>query len=85
MNAMDTTALYDRRNHSVILFSQGDGDLGAFRDHVLFTGVPETAFVKLADAHRDDGNETAWGYFDGLPDYGCRKRDLGSWHKAPLN
>jgi hypothetical protein len=59
MNSVNTTALYDRRRHSVILFSQGDGELGAYRDHVLFTGVPESAFVKLADARRDDNNETA--------------------------
>lgn len=85
MNEMDTTVLYDRCNHSVILFSQGDGDLGAYRDHVLFTSVQETVFVKIADERRDDYSEQPDGFFDdlGLPYYGCRKRDLGSWHKAP--
>ena len=39
MNEMDTTVLYDRHRHSVIVFSQGGSDLGTYRDHVLFTGA----------------------------------------------
>jgi len=39
MNQMNTTVLYDRRRHRVIVFSQGGSDLGTYRDHVLFTGA----------------------------------------------
>ncbi len=78
MNESNSTALYDRRRHTVTFFSQEDGDLGSSRNHVLFTAVPETVFVPLANA-RLDTDETPWGGFDGLPKFGCRKRDLGSW------
>ncbi len=81
MNHANTTVLYDRRQRNVAFFSQGDGDLGAWRDHVLFTGVPEAVFVKLAEAHREDASETSWASFDDLPLYGCRRHDLGSWRK----
>jgi len=84
MNEADSTALYDRRRHTVAFFSQEDGDLGFSRDHVLFTRVPEAMFVNLANAHLDT-DETPWGSFDGLPKFGCRKRDLGSWQKPPLD
>lgn len=83
MNNANTTVLYDRHQHNLAFFSQGDGDMGAYRDHVLFIGVTEAVFVKIADAHREDNNETPWGGFDDLPKYGCRRHDLGSWRKDP--
>lgn len=84
MNESETTVLYDRRTHTVAFFSQEDGDLGFSRNHVLFTDVPEAVFVPLANA-RLDSDETPWGGFDGLPKFGCRKRDLGSWQRPPPN
>lgn len=80
MNESNSTALYDRRRHTIAFFSQEDGDLGSSRNHVLFSAVPEAVFVPLANA-RLDSDETPWGSFDGLPKFGCRKRDLGSWQK----
>jgi len=84
MNWIDTTALYDRRRHSLTVFAQGEGDLGVYHDHKQFIQVPETVFVRLAEAHKDDSSETVWGWFDDLPKYGCRKHDLGSWTKGPV-
>ncbi len=83
LNSANTTVLYDRHQHNVAFFSQGDGDMGAYRDHVLFTDVSEAVFVKLADAHREDASETSWGSFDDLPLYGSHRHDLGSWRKDP--
>ena len=88
MNYLDSTALYDRRTHSVVFFGEGDGDLGEFRDHVRFTNVSETAFARIAKARQDqDDNhqEDSWGDFDALPLHGCRKHDLDSWHKPPID
>lgn len=83
-NGMNTAILYDRRKRSVIIFSSGGGDvLGSYRDHVLFTGVRETDFAKIAKARRNESNEDAWGFLGDLPKYGCRKHDLGTWRKAP--
>ncbi len=84
MNVSNSTVLYDRRRHTVAFFSQEDGDLGFSQNHVLFTAVPEAVFVPLANA-RLDADETPWGSFDGLPKFGCRKRDFGSWQKPPLD
>lgn len=85
MNWIDTTALYDRDRHRLIVFAQGEGDLGVYHDHKRFTRVPETVFARLAEAHKDDSTETVYGWFDDLPKYGCRKHDLGSWQKDPKN
>ncbi len=80
-NGMNTAILYDRRRHSVIIFSSGGGDvLGSYRDHVRFTGVREADFAKIAKARRNEYNEDAWGFLGDLPKYGCRRRDLGSRH-----
>jgi hypothetical protein len=84
MNGMNSTVLYDRHRHTVALYSIGGGDvLGTYHDHFLFTSVREAVFARLAEAHRDDTNENAWGYFEDFPKYRCRQRDLGSWRKAP--
>ncbi len=85
MNSTNTTVLYDRRRHSVLIFSYGGGDvLGAYRDHVLFTHVREAVFAKIPAAHKNDSEDMgAWSWFSDLPKYGCRKRDLGSWQKGP--
>ncbi len=85
MNGTDTTVLYDRRKHSVAFYSRGAGDLGSYQSHLLFTGVPESAFTKLADAHREDSEERPSGFFNDLADYGYQQQVLGSWEKAPKN
>ena len=81
--SVDSTAVYDRRRRAVSFYSESSGDLGTSRDHVRYASVPEAVFVKLADAHRDDRDETSGGGFKDLPNYGCRKRDLGSWSRDP--
>jgi len=85
MNNMNTTILYDRRRHSLLVFSYGGGDvLGSYRDHVLFTHVREAVFAKIPAAHKNDTEDMgAWSWFSDLPNYGCRKRDLGSWRRDP--
>jgi hypothetical protein len=83
-NTMNTTVLYDRSKHSVILYSTGNGDvLGTYCDHVRFTRVQESAFAEIAKAHRNDYNEEAWASLGDLPKYGCRQHDLGSRHTGP--
>ena len=74
MNQMNTTVLYDRRRHRVIVFRQGGSDLGTYRDYVRFTGVQESVFIRLADTCRDEYSEQAEGFF---------KHDLGTRRKAP--
>lgn len=83
MNGMSTTILYNRRRHSVAVFSSGGGDvLGSYRDHVLFTHVREAVFTRISAAHKNDTEDMgAWSWFSDLPKYGCRKRDLGSWRR----
>jgi len=85
MNGMNSTVLYDRRRHTLRLFSYGGGDVvGSYRDHVLYTGVRASAFAKIAAAHKNDSEDmSVWSWFGDLPRYGCRKRDLGSWEKSP--
>lgn len=85
MNGSDTTILYDRREHSVTVYSTGGGDvIGAYRDHVRFTHVPEAVFTKIAMSHRNDRDDSeVWSWFSDLSHFGYPKRDLGSWHKDP--
>ena len=82
MNSTNSTVLYDRRKHTMLLFSYGGGDvLGSYRDHVLYTGVRESAFVKIAASHKNDSEDMGvWSWFGDLPRYGCRQHDLGSRH-----
>jgi len=58
MNDLNSTALYDRRTHSVVFFGTGDGDLGEFHDHVRFTNVSEAAFARIAKARQDQGRQS---------------------------
>lgn len=85
MNGMNSTVLYDRRRHTLRLFSDGGGDVGgAYRDHVMYINVQASAFGKIAAVHKSDSEDrSAWSWFGDLPRYGCRKRDLGSWEKSP--
>ncbi len=76
LNSANTTVLYDRHQHNVAFFSQGDGDMGAYRDHVLFSGVPEAVFVKLADAQRDGDNGISWDGYN-VRDPGDKPRLVG--------
>ncbi len=85
MNEIDTTAVYDRRRHSLTVFEQGQGDLGVSHEHMRFTQVQDSTFVQLATAQRGGFSEPVWGWFDDLPKYGCHKRDLGSWSKRPIS
>ena len=85
MNSTNDTVLYDRRRHTMLLYSYGGGDvLGSYQSHVLFTGVRESAFGKIVAAHKNDSDDMGvWSWFSDLPRYGCRKRDLGSWERSP--
>ena len=83
-NQTRTTILYDRRKHSLLFYSVGDGDvLGTQRDHFRFTRVPESVFGKIARAHRNDNSEDGWAWLGDLPKYGCRKVVLGSRRREP--
>ena len=83
-NQTRTTILYDRRKHSLLFYSVGDGDvLGTQRDHFRFTRVPESVFGKIARAHRNDNSEDGWAWLEDLPKYGCRKVVLGSRRREP--
>ncbi len=82
-NGVDATVLYDRKKHSVAYFNYGDGDLGSHHDHIQFTGVREEAFIKIAEAHRNDYDERSDGFFEDLDHHGSKRRDLGSWQKEP--
>lgn len=85
MNSMNSTVLYDRRRHTLRLFSDGGGDIvGSYRNRVLYTNVRASAFGKIAAAHKSDSEDRGvWSWFGDLPRYGCRKRDLGSWEGSP--
>ena len=84
-NRTQTTILYDRRKHSLLFYSLGDGDvLGTRRDHFRFTRVPESVFEKIAQAHRNDNSEDGWAWLGDLPKYGCRKVVLEVRRKGPV-
>ena len=84
-NQIQTTILYDRRAHSLLFYSIGDGDvLGTQHDHFRFTRVPESVFGKIAWAHRNDTSEDGWAWLGDLPKYGCRKVVLESSRKGPV-
>lgn len=74
------TALYDRRKHSVTVYStRSEADNNghtAFAEHLRFTKVQEKDFQKIAAAHKNDRND--WNWFDDLPQYGCRKHNLAA-------
>ncbi len=86
-NGASTTILYDRNKHTLRLYSAGSGDVsGDFRDWVRYTGVWEGVFEKIARRHKNDIEGLgAWSWFRDLPEYGCRKYDLGSWQRPPRN
>ena len=84
-NQTRTTILYDRRKHSLLFYSVGDGDvLGTQHDHFRFTRVPESVFGKIARAHRNDNSEDGWAWLGDLPQFGCRKVVLGARRSEPV-
>lgn len=72
------TALYDRRKHSVTVYStRSEADNNgytALAQYLRFTKVQEKDFQKIAAAHKNDRSD--WNWFDDLSRYGCRKHDL---------
>ena len=80
MGGTSVTVLYDRRRHSVIVYSSySDGDNGGLTsvgEDFLFTHVREEDFGKIATAHNGDISDRNW--FDDLPKFGCRKWRLNS-------
>ncbi len=78
LNGTNLTALYDRRKHSVIVYStytEGDNDgRTSFSGHLRFTQVREEDFQKIAAARKGDTSD--WDWFNDLPKYGCRKHGL---------
>ena len=85
LNGRNQTAVYDRRKHSVIVYStytEGDNSgRTSFLEHLRYTNVQEKDFAKIAAAHKGDTSD--WDWFNDLSKHGCRKRDLGSWREDP--
>lgn len=73
------TALYDRRKHTVTIYSTAvEGDNGgrtSFSGYWRYTKVREADFQKIAAVYKSDRGNQDW--FDYLPKYGCREHDLG--------
>lgn len=71
------TAVYDRRKHSLSLYSENRWSSGkVVHEDFLYTGVTDAILVKLGKDHYNETRQSIVSWFDSLPQYGCRRHKI---------
>ena len=72
------TALYNRGDSTLKLYSQYRDAVGNYVKHVLYRGVTDEMLQQLADKYQGGDATENFAFLDKLPDVGATATDLGS-------
>lgn len=73
------TALYNRDDSTLKLYSKYNDAAGSYVKHVLYAGVTDEKLGQLADKYRSGGDAMEnFAFLDNLPQVGATATDLGS-------
>ena len=72
------TALYNRDDSTLKLYSKYNDAVGSYVKHVLYAGVTDEKLEQLADKYQNGDAMENFAFLDKLPEVGATATDLGS-------